>query len=271
MKIFVFLPIKDEIDIIHEFLDVTIHWASKIFILDNGSTDGTWEAVNERANAQIVPYKQSHEVFSQRFRGELFRAFRHQALENDWWCKADVDEFYLEDPRVFLSRVKWPFHNVFKESLEYVISQEDIDEFQFSGRFRENINNIRYLKPFTWGEMRFFRERRQVHWPEDSWYARGIGLPYPKTILCAHYQLRSPTQAKVRFENRIKVKQNSHEGRFKHVRGEHWRDQLEKRNNLVLDDGPVSWTNLSIKNKRPKFFSTLLASLYRRINTWNRK
>ena len=37
--------VKNEFDIIRSVLSAAEEWANKIYIVDNGSTDGTWEAI----------------------------------------------------------------------------------------------------------------------------------------------------------------------------------------------------------------------------------
>ena len=260
MKIFEITVVKDEIDVIHEFLDSTIHWANKIFIYDNGSTDGTWEAINERADSQIVIYKRSEEVFSDRIRGEIYRSYRRESGAGDWWAIADADEFYLEDPRIFLSRVKWPFHSVYGKFLLYVIAKEDVDEKLFGANFRENIKHIKYLEPFIWSERRFFRERCSGSWPADRKQPVGAHLICPRMIPCAHYRLRSPHQAQKRFKNRMELKLKTEEKIFSHVRGVTWKDQLQERSKLVYDAGPATWNNLKIMNK-PRYLKIAMARI----------
>ena len=45
MRIFAIMIVKNEIDIIRSVLSAAEEWANKIYIVDNGSTDGTWEAI----------------------------------------------------------------------------------------------------------------------------------------------------------------------------------------------------------------------------------
>ena len=45
MKIFAISIVKNEADVIEQNLKEAELWADKIFILDNGSTDGTWEII----------------------------------------------------------------------------------------------------------------------------------------------------------------------------------------------------------------------------------
>ena len=48
-KIYSLLLVKNESDIIRESLLAAVKWSDKVIVMDNGSTDGTWEIVKEIA------------------------------------------------------------------------------------------------------------------------------------------------------------------------------------------------------------------------------
>ena len=60
-KIYSLLLVKNEADIIRESLMAAIQWSDKVIVIDNGSTDGTWEIVQELAkqDPRIVAYMRS--------------------------------------------------------------------------------------------------------------------------------------------------------------------------------------------------------------------
>jgi glycosyltransferase involved in cell wall biosynthesis len=60
MKIHALSVVKNEVDIIEDTLRAAVSWADSIYVLDNGSHDGTWEAVQKlgRELPAVVPYKQ---------------------------------------------------------------------------------------------------------------------------------------------------------------------------------------------------------------------
>ena len=59
MKIFGNCLVKNEADMIVETLRHAAHWCDRIFVFDNGSTDGTWEKVLEltKHEPRVVPFK----------------------------------------------------------------------------------------------------------------------------------------------------------------------------------------------------------------------
>lgn len=57
MRIYSLCLVKDEADIIEYTLSRAAEWSHRIFVMDNGSTDGTWELVQRLARRLpgIVP------------------------------------------------------------------------------------------------------------------------------------------------------------------------------------------------------------------------
>ena len=145
MKIFAIMLVKNEVDIVGHVLKSAEKWADKIFILDNGSTDGTWELIQSMKNDVITPWKQDFGPFRRGMRADVYNEFKHLSKAGDWWCYAlDADEFYLENPREFLKTIPSRYQWVFKKDIAYQITEEDLSEYEFTGDFakdKKNLNN----------------------------------------------------------------------------------------------------------------------------------
>lgn len=55
MKIFAIMLVKNEADIVKSVILDAKKWADRIFILDNGSTDGTWEIIQSLGSYKSKP------------------------------------------------------------------------------------------------------------------------------------------------------------------------------------------------------------------------
>lgn len=162
MKIFAIMLVKNEVDIIKSVVLDNARWADKIFILDNGSTDGTWELLQSLKSDVIVPWKQDFQPYHNGLRALVYENFRNLAEPGDWWaCKCDSDEFYVDDPREFLPTIPKKYGVVSKKSLDYVITKEDVAEYKFTGDFEKDREHIKYIRTPCWSESRFFRERER--------------------------------------------------------------------------------------------------------------
>ncbi len=239
MKIFAIMIVKNESDIIQSALASARVWADKIYVMDNGSSDGTWEIIQSMADETIVPVKQDFRPFRDDMRAEIFERYRAEATDEDWWAfSLDADEFYVDDPRKFLKSIPQKYHVVAKKSLDYVITKEDVNEYAFTGDFEIDKEHIKYLKKRCWCEYRFFRHRDSIRWKQgrNLHQPSPVGVLAPNRILVKHYQFRSPIQIQKRLDTRNAI-QKGNTNIFQHITQTDWLETLETRNNCILDSG----------------------------------
>lgn len=221
MKIFAIMVIKDEVDIVRDSLLAAKQWADRIFVLDNGSTDGTWEIVRSMADSQIVAYKQDTRPFYDGIRAEVFNAFRHEAEDGDWWCFAfDADEFFIDNPRNFLEQVPSKYGLVALAALQYVITDKDVAEGNFG------YANLRYVDTEPIIEYQFFRYRKRFKWHANWFYfPLNAGVLYPQYIALDHYKYRSPEQIQRRLDIRRAFNQ-ANPKLFSHASQKTWQEKI---------------------------------------------
>lgn len=201
MKIHGLCLVKNEADVLNETFISALHWCDHVYVFDNGSNDGTWELVRQLANQhlQIVPYKQDDVLYTNGLRADIFTAFRSNARSQDWWCALDADEFYIDDPRIFLTKIPNRFQTVWSASLNYYFTDRDATAYR-----QDTINflntpvqkRLRYYCS-NWGELRFFRHSGDIVWTLGSgWVPAGyvhgpclscsnlveaLSIPFPRT------------------------------------------------------------------------------------------
>jgi Glycosyl transferase family 2 len=208
MKIHGMCLVKNEADVVQECLISALQWCDFIYIFDNGSNDRSWDLVKELAkeHSEIVPYKQDDVMYCNGLRADIFNAFRSNASPRDWWCKLDADEFYIDDPRVFLAKVPDQYQTVWSASFAYYFTDEDVILYKgdpvaylktpIETRLRYYLNN--------WGELRFFRHNDDIRWTREHGFPEAVygALAYPVRIWLKHYQYRSPEQIQQRLLTR---------------------------------------------------------------------
>ena len=261
MKILGIAVMKNEADIVRSFLDHSSQWADRIFVYDNGSTDGTWEIVQSMASHKIVPWKSEDIPFHNNLRARVFNEFRHEAEEGDWWCyRMDVDEFYIDNPREFLATVPAHYHTVYRKCINYLVTREDIDEYEFTGDFEQDRHLLRYFRPNGIVERRFIKHRDGLKWNEHSGTVY-TGITYPKMIFAKHYRWRSPQQIQRRLDSKRdyvvrKANTKGRDARAKEYQqkyvADRWMDQCPPRSQMVFDSGPDSWATVSYKEHHIK-------------------
>lgn len=236
MKIYSLLVVKDEADVVGLSLNDACRWSDKVVVIDNGSSDGTWELVRQLASQEpkIVPFMRYEGPFHIGLRAKAFHAFRREMRLGDWWCvRLDADEFYPGDVRAFLQHIPWWCRTVKKISSDYVITHEDLTEGLVSGDFAADRQNIRYRLPQQRTERRFMRHSPFLLWLSRWRYPHPWGLVAKQQIPVDHYQYRSPSQMQRRYANRQQAKADGC-GSFSHETGGSWRDYLKHREELIL-------------------------------------
>jgi glycosyltransferase involved in cell wall biosynthesis len=241
MKIHALCLVKNEADVLQETLTSALYWCAHIYVFDNGSSDGTWELVKELSlqHPQIVPYKQDDVLYSNSLRADIFNAYRLNARPQDWWCALDADEFYIDDPRIFLAKIPNRFRTVWSASLNYYFTDQDAIAYQQDAekflktpvqqRLRYYLNN--------WGELRFFRHSDDIMWSTQD--LGGYPPPmfgaaaYPVRIWLKHYQYRSPEQIERRLLTRRPAMQAS--TGFWHEATPNWRTAIATKRDAPLD------------------------------------
>lgn len=221
--------------------------------MDNGSTDGTWEICKSLADNIVVPWKQDFRPYSNGLRADVFNNFKNESEEGDWWCfKLDADEFYYDNPKEFLARVPKKYSLVAKKSLDYVLTKQDVEKYNFTGDFEKDKIHITHLKNSCWSEPRFFRYRKSLKWEfaETSHYPKYAGLLYTKLILVKHYQFRSPSQMQARLDLRNSLSNKKKGIAFNHIKQTDWKELLSDKKNSVEDEHTITFykKRLPIRN-----------------------
>lgn len=268
MKIYSLFLIKNEVDIIVPVLKSAVQWSDKVIVYDNGSTDGSWEKVKELAEVypSIIPFIQDARPFRIGLRAIMFDAFKHEMTKNDWWCiRADADEFYIDNPREFLAKIPIKYKQVWKDSIDFQLTTEDIEEYEFLEKFEKDEPHINYYNKKTWTEIRFLRHSNRLHWNVEKKLPSPKGLTFPTKIRVKHYQFRSPAQLQKRFETRQKaIAENC--SSFKHEKGKDWKYYLTSRVDLIKDSRNGQFHTEGCRNthikKRELFIKTLLNLLH---------
>lgn len=226
MRIYSLCVVKNEADIIAQCLDSAVSWCDFIYVLDNGSADGTWEIVLDLADKypSIVPYGRDERTFQPSFRSVLFHHYGRRASPGDWWCRLDADEFYIDNPKQFLRSVPRNCHVVWSSSFTFYFTDKDLERYhEDPSLYADDVpidQKCRYYLN-NWSERRFVRHRDDLNWNPDNSWPVNAGNPYPHRIRLKHFQWRSPQQIRKRLETRrTAVSQGC--SSFNHERALNW-------------------------------------------------
>jgi hypothetical protein len=206
--------LRDEQDIITQNLTHLLGWIDALYILDLGSTDGTWEMVQDfaRRDKRIVPFKSAPIIYNDNLRSLLFDQFRDRFAPGDWVMKIDADEFYHIAPATFVQQrlgplesavwLQWYFFRLARgEVADYESGKVDV----LTDRAHPIEQRRRYFKISEYAEPRMFRYRRGIRWVHDQSVPFNAGLVARERIPIRHYPHRDPLQMQARFNLRAKM------------------------------------------------------------------
>ena len=231
--------VKNEADVIAQSLSAAAAWCDAVYVWDNGSSDDTWEIVQEVARAQpaVIPERRDSRAYSGALRRELFADHRSDGEVGDWWCLLDADELYIDDPRSFLADVPRAFDEVWAASFEYYFTEKDAARFdEDPSAYADDVPVEQKLRFYlnNWSEPRFFRLTKRLKWDEGAW-PQDLGPAYPRRIRLKHFQYRSPQQIARRLATRAEPIERGH---FPHEGLPHWRA-------AILDAGTADYRTSS--------------------------
>ena len=230
MRIHGICLVKNESDVIEECLTAAAAWCDRIYVFDNGSIDDTWEQVNKIAERlpEVVPFKQEDKPFHDSLRAEVFQMFRTECASDDWWCILDADEFYIDDPRLFLAKVPPMQGLVWAASFSYYFTDKDAERYRRDPEAYSNIvpvsDKCRYYLNH-WSEIRFFRHHRSMRWDGTAHPGEIYGWQsYPVRIWVKNCPYRSPEQIQKRLIARSSAVTN---GQFLHEALPEWASVID--------------------------------------------
>lgn len=229
---------KNEGDLMEYSLREKLTWCDFIYIYDNGSTDDTW-AIAQRMSAEeperIFAFRSEDKTFHDGLRAEVFNHYRGSAQPGDWWCRADVDELYVDNPREFLAGVPQRHHVVWSAHIQYLFTEIDLARHEQvgSGNIPDDLPRY-YIANYS--EPRFFRHRARLVWDEKGSWPVHMGIATPRRIRLKHYQFRSPSQIERRLATRREAAARGWQ-HFPHSQVDDWRKKIDQSASLHLDTG----------------------------------
>lgn len=220
------MMVRDEGDIIAENLTSLLTWVDALHIYDLGSTDNTWDIVQDFAarDPRVIPFKREPTVYADSLRSVLFEHIRRRFEAGDWIVKLDADEFHEISPPDFVRNhvaahegiiyLQWYF---FRLTTAEVGAYEAGNPGVAEDRHRSIAERRRFYKVSNYSEPRMFRYRPTMRWPAESGWPFNAGIIARERMPIRHYPHRDPLQMERRFQLRAAIMALG--GRT----GDHWR------------------------------------------------
>jgi glycosyltransferase involved in cell wall biosynthesis len=242
MQLYAICLVKNEDDIISQTLTYAARHCDRIFVIDNGSTDRTWEITQELAREypQIVPFLQTREPYHDALRALAYEAHHEALTDEDWWLILDGDEFLAEDPRPIIQEAKREGADIVKAwQIQFYYTDKDYSQWLAGSDNRHlTIFKRRRYYLINWQEPRLFRNQKAVAWDTrlSAKIPNGLQKVARKRILNRHYQYRDPEQ----IDKRLKLRYG--QALFAaHVSSPDWQSAIKSSNGLCYYRDGDSW------------------------------
>lgn len=232
--------VKNEDDIISQSLTYATQYCDKIFVLDNGSTDETWQIVQSLAKQypQIIPFAQSYDPYGDGLRSLVYNEFHHKLSDDDWWLILDADEFLGEDPQPLIQRAMQENADIiFAWQIQFYYTEVDYQTW-LEGRDSRDLPIFarRRFYLINWQEPRLFRNQMEPSWDERILkLPKGLKKVCKQRIYNRHFQFRDPDQIQKRLNLRFG---NPY---FPHVISKDWHNEIRSSRKLDYYKDGEAW------------------------------
>lgn len=238
------LPVRDEADIIGQCLRHILNWADAIYVFDTGSTDETWEIVQDFAgrDRRILPLRKDHVYYSEPLlRGWMFHQARKKMRNGDWFLRVDADEFHHIPPPEFVKTrlrkhetIAWHQYYDFRLTVSEAKAWESGKE-TLADRSRPIEQRRHWFTPSDYSEPRLCRYRETMQWPSTHSFPVNSGYVARERLPIRHYPHRDPVQLDRRCRLRAIMMANCHD--WCQPETHHWSEGEWKRF-ITPDDLP---------------------------------
>jgi glycosyltransferase involved in cell wall biosynthesis len=241
-KLYGICLVKNEDDIITQTLTYALRHCTKIFVIDNGSTDETWDIVQSLSEQypQIVPLLQTHQQFANGLRALAYNEYHSQLSDRDWWLILDSDEFLAEDPRPLIDRAMHENADmIWSWQIQFYYTEVDY-QAHLQGRDSRGLPIFERRRYYliNWQESRLFRNQTDKYWDARirEEVPNGLRRVCRRRILNRHYQFRDPEQIQKRLNLRF-----GHPYFKAHVKSNNWRDVIRPSRKLNFHKDSDPW------------------------------
>lgn len=207
MKLNAIVMVKNEVDVVFEAIANALRFCHKIYVFDNGSTDGTWEGLEALAktNPRVEIAYHSSETFKNQLRNRVYNKYHHLYSKEDWWYILDADELLVSDPREMLFQAAAASKDCMRVwQAQFYFTDKDLAHYRHENTLKPVTQRRKYYR-INWREERFFKNDPEQKWSEaiSGRIPPFCGKFYRKSPICRHYAERTPEQIEVRTQVRI--------------------------------------------------------------------
>jgi glycosyltransferase involved in cell wall biosynthesis len=212
-KLFGVCFVKNEEDIISDSVEHAAQFCDKVFVVDNASTDRTWEIVKGLKLANLVPVCSKDFVFRDYLRLRFMDTKKEDLGLNNWWYVFDADEFLLDDPFAAIAKAEEEGADCIAVNvINFRLTKEEIRDAEENGR-HETWRDRKHYVLYESGPVKFFKNTQYADYIICDFRPLGITKECSQRLFMKHYPYRSLAQIKKRVYTRYGNPEFESEGR----------------------------------------------------------
>ena len=201
-RIFALCFVKNEDDIIADSLLHAAHFCDRIYVVDNKSSDRTWEIVKNIDCDVIVPVGTVDFEHRDYLRTWFMGSRKNELGINNWWYILDADEFLIGDPFRAIARAESENADIVAvDMINFHISRDEALEATATGK-KETWRDRKYYELYESGKVEFFKNTRYLNYDICDFLPLGLTGEGPERLPVKHYPYRSMEQLKKRIRTR---------------------------------------------------------------------
>jgi len=193
---------KNEEDIITDSVSHAAKFCDKVFIVDNASTDRTWEIVRGLDLNNLVTVCSKDFVFRDYLRLRFMETRKEELGLNNWWYIFDADEFLLDNPFDAIAQAEGEDADCIAVSvINFLLTKEEVRNAEESGR-QETWRDRKYYVLYESGPVKFFKNTKYVDYGICDSIPLGLTKECSLRLPLKHYPHRSVDQLAKRVHTR---------------------------------------------------------------------
>ncbi|MDP8237055.1 MAG: glycosyltransferase family 2 protein [Candidatus Erginobacter occultus] len=201
-KLFAVCFVKNEEDIIADCLRHAARFCDRIYVVDNASTDRTWEIVKDLDLAPVVPVGSKDFIYREYLRIWFMGLKERELGRNNWWYILDADMLLDGDPLGAIAQAeKEGADAIAVNVINFHITKEEIIAAAQSGR-RESWRDRRYYGLYESGEIDLFKNTGYLDYGLCARVPLGLTKECSLRLPSRHYPHRFGEQLKKRILTR---------------------------------------------------------------------
>jgi glycosyltransferase involved in cell wall biosynthesis len=194
--------VKNEEDIIADSVTHAARFCDKVFVVDNGSTDDTWDIVKGLGLENVVPVCSKDFVFRDYMRLRFMETRKEELGVDNWWYIFDADEFLLGEPFEAITQAEDEGADCIAIGMvNFYLTRHEFRHMQESG-CEQTWRDRKYYLLYESGKVEFIRNTRYLDYGAYDIIPLGLTKECSRRLPIKHYPYRSLAQLEKRVSTR---------------------------------------------------------------------